>query len=116
MLITPEQLAEWKRLVQEATEGPWEAEYYHNGNYINRAGSFFEQIVQDGIPERGDTDFIVMAREAVPALIAEVERLQSAMKNALEDLNHIALRDIDGGPWISPYAVKLAASHLTEEE
>lgn len=54
MTITPEQLNEWKRLAEQATKGPWVVAN------IDR--------------------FITASREAVPALIAEVEAREKELR------------------------------------
>lgn len=56
-MITDEQLEEWRRLADAATPGPYD---------------------EFRTPTRGDLALRAAAREAVPALIAEVERLRGS--------------------------------------
>lgn len=97
-MITTEQLAEWKKICEKATPGPWQLE--HNDLYVGAdnptctsdwywvTGSMKKP--SDGYNAecsdeemRGPFDviqrnnqFIATARTAMPELIAEVERLQ----------------------------------------
>jgi hypothetical protein len=91
-MITDEQIAEWKRLADAATSGPWK----HDDSYSDRVcnglcgdqfeyseGSLTGLIERHGncstvsnVEERRDVAFIAAARTAVPALIAEVELLR----------------------------------------
>lgn len=82
MTISPEQLQAWKRLADEATSGPWDS-YFETGlnpmvvTYTeNEKGlrSLKDAVVHG--PSITNNNFIAAARTAVPALIAEVERLQ----------------------------------------
>ena len=93
-MITDEQLKKWRALADAATPGPWlidEAE--------SCIGDVFSLIEIGGIPfndtistvgsegERyvfnlPDAKLIAAAREAVPALIDEVERLRARLENA----------------------------------
>jgi hypothetical protein len=67
MTITPAQLEEWKRLESAATEGPWKAEF---GNLRYPCQAEDAEIVANAA-------FIAASRTALPALIAEVERLNA---------------------------------------
>ena len=76
-MITEQQLTEWERLAAEATPGPWVTKYP------------FEQdssaCYKVPIPQsEADTDFINAAREAVPALIEEVRRLEKENRQLRE--------------------------------
>lgn len=81
---TPDQLAEWRRLADEATEGPWEAyslpavppgqwQMVGVGQVDNEMGHRIEAMFDD------DAAFIAAARTAVPVLLDEVERLREAL-------------------------------------
>ena len=89
--MTDEQLAEWQRLFDAATPGKWivktDVTTIHGSHFINPGvwgddGITF--ICDCGTGSRVDTDaaFIVAAREAVPALIAEVRRLKTELATA----------------------------------
>lgn len=83
---TPDQLAEWRRLADEATEGPWEAyslpavppgqwQMVGVGQVDNEMGHRIEVMFDD------DAAFIAGARTAVPVLLDEVERLRGALED-----------------------------------
>lgn len=103
MPISPEQLAAWKALADAATAGPWvRKEYYENTvdqhleayaiqlqagmlDGPDRVWPAVDHVIADdgticiagnGPTSRQNGDFVAAAREAMPALIAEVERLQ----------------------------------------
>ena len=78
-MITQEQLARWRALADAATPGPWEqvtefGEWWISGPDIER---HFVIDTTNGVNAQ-NADFIAAAREAVPALLAEVERLRAA--------------------------------------
>jgi hypothetical protein len=81
-MIPPEQLNKWQQLADAATEGPWEC--FRNPNkgfrhYWHVRSSASDEDILDINAEKedlADLDFIAAAREAVPALIAEVKRLR----------------------------------------
>jgi hypothetical protein len=69
--MTTERLAELSAIAAGATPGPWISLF--RAVRIPQAGEPFDMFVGD----EDDADFIVAAREAVPELIAEIERLQA---------------------------------------
>ena len=78
-MITNEQITEWRRLAEAATPGPWE-EVAESGEWwmttaTDEDGSLYV-IPDTANMNQADVDFIVASRSAVPALLAEVERLQ----------------------------------------
>lgn len=79
--MTPERLSEIRACCEKATKGPWypQNDYYGYGilfNNGNRVGVDFD---------KQDREFIAMSREAVPELLAEVERLQKENETLQED-------------------------------
>mgnify|MGYP003393624822 CR=1 FL=1 len=74
-MIDVDKLAEWRRLAEAATKGPWAT------GRISMPGeallAFGRRSLQ--MPE-ADAVFIAAAREAVPALLDEVERLRKALE------------------------------------
>ena len=91
-MINPETLALWKRLADEATSGPWDS-YFETGlnpmvvTYTeNEKGlrSLKDAVVHG--PSITNNNFIAAARTAVPALIAEVERLDKIRELQCEEL------------------------------
>lgn len=90
-MITDEQLAEWRRLADAAWPGPWELELDRNDQQNVYAADrtwialLPHQCVRSIEEERErDAEFIAAARAAVPALIAEVERLRGEQNRAVD--------------------------------
>lgn len=89
--IAAEKLAEWKELCEKATKGPWnaflgdcESNPDDEDNPFQVGAAWIEEWFNHGL-ENGDglsilknedARFIAAARTAMPALIAEVERLR----------------------------------------
>ena len=80
--MTPERLKQIEERANAATPGPWEREigYHDNGLYIDgelvastRGGAVYWEAPQT------DIIFIAHAREDIPALIAEIRRLQALL-------------------------------------
>lgn len=88
-------LAEIKARAQAATPGPWFAGDANGGDPPHERRPFWVVSTEDTDPDlgeapeewaaeirvgaQGDAEFIAHAREDVPALVAEVERLQTAL-------------------------------------
>jgi hypothetical protein len=72
-MITNEQLREWRAVCDKATPGPWRCECADicadNG-----------RLVADFVPHGEDSDFIVIARDALPALLDENQRLRALLR------------------------------------
>ena len=96
MTVTPELLAEWERLAEAATAGPWNDRRVGSvGNGLPR--SHEEQlcnadgvgvlIVQHDGNEDGDANIALCAaaRTAVPALCAAVRLLEASLQTAAMD-------------------------------
>lgn len=104
---TQRQLAEWRALCEKATEGPWKS--LRGGLYPNHVGgpgkignaAVFVAQTATNVGGEADADFIAAAREAMPALIEEVERLRghfrqvraatcgSGQASAIHDVDHV---------------------------
>jgi hypothetical protein len=114
--MTPERIAELKRLCDAATEGPWmvsgqvgkiEGHRTHSIiHYIEdkKADETIAVVWYDKNTHLGFTDaaFIAAAREALPEAIAEVERLtveRDAAMMALDEIAKVA-HDNSTGPAI----------------
>ncbi len=89
-MIAQEQLARWRGLADAATPGPWEA----TSTWSDDGDSYYVAVVDgrallDTYVSMTDADaaFIAAAREAVPALLAEVERL-SVLVLSYEEAEH----------------------------
>jgi hypothetical protein len=68
-MITQDELIRLKALCARATPGPWEV---RGSTYVGNGEKMIAEIIFGRI---GDPEFIAAAREALPALIEEVERL-----------------------------------------
>ena len=75
--MTPAELQRLRELCERATPGPWEVFYGHT--WVLSTST--EDSVCSSVRDR-DAAFIAAARETVPALIAEVERLQAVADRA----------------------------------
>ena len=79
--MTQQELAALKALADAATPGPWE-EVAESGEWWITSASdetaSLYVIPDTGLMNQADVDFIAASRTAVPALLAEVERLQVA--------------------------------------
>lgn len=84
-------IAEAKRLDGLATEGPWEA--YDNDNYTQVQTYVDEDmlcVMGDTDARKEDAEFIAHSRTALPALVAEVERLRRCLDQAV-DISELCL-------------------------
>ena len=79
--MTQQELDALKALADAATPGPWE-EVAESGEWWITSASdetaSLYVIPDTGLMNQADVDFIAASRTAVPALLAEVERLQVA--------------------------------------
>ena len=74
-MISEEQISEWERITKTATEGPWVKSKFNNdvvqvGKEIKASGTICKN------PRENDAEFIVVAREAIPELITEVQTMK----------------------------------------
>lgn len=85
-----------------ATSGQWSvSEPAADGRYqVRKAGSSLEVIAHLGAGWRArqDAAFIAHAREDVPALMAEIERIKAALRGAVRDVSMLG-RDPDEALW-----------------
>jgi len=87
--MNTEQLNAIKKRAEKATPGPWKSgeqyEQMEPGYYVaSEANGLIVLAEEEGILRKDDVDFIANARQDVPALIAEVEHLVSAIIYACE--------------------------------
>lgn len=77
--MTRERLDAIQERVDKATIGPWVRweGWDDTDNSVSSDGREDAPTVADVIPEKADAEFIYRAREDVPALLAEVERLRA---------------------------------------
>jgi hypothetical protein len=97
-MTTPEQRAEWHRLCDAATEGPWRASVtYPAADMVIHAKGVPQQLAYLAVstvyefPVNENAAFISAAREALPALLAENEKLRSAIEQLHGPLSIAAL-------------------------
>jgi hypothetical protein len=115
--MTPEQLAAIKARAEAATPGPWVPEFsdiylqkygpeycWESGYFVLRSPEgavvdyWANQADDSGLLlERPDAEFIANARQDVPALLAEVERLQRAAAAYEVELAATAERSFQAG-------------------
>lgn len=74
--MNQEQLNAIKERVAKATPGPWEYDEEDRGIWNKGALNYLGTVTLSHI----DAEFITHAREDVPALVAEVERLQKRLE------------------------------------
>lgn len=78
-------LQEIKAREQAATPGPWE--FYCYGRYEDHDEAVFENPIDEyEISVKEDAAFIAHARTDIPALAAEIERLQKLYTALAEDM------------------------------
>jgi hypothetical protein len=88
--MTSEQLAQIKERASKATAGPW-CKFFGEGIGIEsevKSGVAGEVVSQGGVTKYPDAEFIAHAREDVPALITEVERLRLALEDVADTGEH----------------------------
>lgn len=131
MTITAEQLDEWRKLADDATEGPW---IVGKHTKILCAANYVVATVPSGVHERRANKLLItVARTAIPALISEVERLREALRHLLRTVEEFhefcnepnrpcgqygAECPISMGEWVDEddlHAVAAARAALSEE-
>lgn len=91
-MLTPEQLRAIKGRCEQATEGPWEVEGRGGVHMSGRRDAYIVVQAKTGRCLHGptwtyeDAVFVAHAREDVPALIAEVERLWEENRKLRQEL------------------------------
>lgn len=102
-MITDEQLAEWEAKANSATDGPWEwrnsddlrtlagREEYQYGAAVLVLGTTIDGAAELDMSD-DDREFLVSARTAVPALVAEVRRHRSRITQLIRERE--ALREV----------------------
>lgn len=76
--ITAEELAQWKEATERATAGPWEYRPEDDEGFARICTPSlyrFVDIAPDEPETRNDAQFIVLAREAMPRLLAEMDAI-----------------------------------------
>ena len=94
--MTTERLDEIEARANAATQGPWERHpYMGSGATLAKPNHPFHELnilktTDDWPPVAADAEFIAAARTDVPALLAEVRRLQAAAERVPEPLPVVA--------------------------
>lgn len=100
--LTPEMLEAIRKRAEAAQEGPWLSLPEINGEDFAILTGDRDDTVAFGVYEAANAEFIAHAREDIPALLAEVERLrkiidsqeQSTQQQILEETQRIR-RELD---------------------
>lgn len=93
-MIGDKQLAEWRRLAEAATPGPWERRRNRHPNTNGTSwgwveGTGFTWDCSHVAGAERDAAFISAARTAVPALLDEVERLRVSARFLGDEANRL---------------------------
>ncbi len=107
--MNQEQLNAIKERVAKATSGPWEYDNEERGIWNNCGFNYLGTVTLSHI----DADFIANAREDVPALIAEVERLNKELnKSKVEQMDLLTDKAFER----SEKRKYIKTTHLVNEE
>lgn len=97
------QIDQWRALAEAATPGPWKLHLVDDTTIISNNGLDICTTCDSAEVERhdsynieyermeADAAFIAASREAVPALIAEVERLREALGAAIGNMMNVQI-------------------------
>lgn len=94
-MMTSEELQAIKERVAKATAGPWEwrvdcYDFWLASNHFTVADSFGYDDGDSTIRvSKADAEFIAHARQDVPTLVAEVERLKNGLQYLINFPTHI---------------------------
>ena len=83
--MTTERLEAIRKRAEAATEGPWLIEESRYGGQWNAGNP--EHDFSACLSSKGDIEFIAAAREDIPALLTEVERLQERVSGINKNRN-----------------------------
>ena len=86
--LTSEELQAIRVRAEKATAGKWRVDYGVTAYDRTVTTESFE-ILCENVPPK-DAEFIAYAREDVPKLVAEVERLRAAIIEAIADIETIS--------------------------
>lgn len=76
-MMTQEQLETIRKRAQAATSGPWQLVDTYDGAWILDSD---DDIISGTVSRIVDAEFIAHAREDIPKLLAEIERISSIYK------------------------------------
>lgn len=96
--------------VTAATRGPWHAEYFGKRGYPQRIGTDDATVVAETFDGGGgpaaNAEFIAHARQDIPALLAEVQRLRDALAAYVGPDRHVIEFRADGWTIQHPLACR----------
>lgn len=94
-MISKEQRAEWRKLAEAATPGPWDRGYNNSGfcAVLAESGFVAEMGVGPGSSSADDAAFIAAARDAVPALLDAFEEALRLLELTYDHCPHGALQE-----------------------
>ncbi|MBG9774272.1 hypothetical protein [Brevibacillus laterosporus] len=81
-MMTREEIGAIRERAEKATEGPWRREFSYGINIASDKYIVLDDQV--GVIRYPDAEFIVHAREDIPKLLAEIERLQTNWQRLAE--------------------------------
>ncbi|ATO50979.1 hypothetical protein P4V86_15555 [Brevibacillus laterosporus] len=81
-MMTREEIGAIRERAEKATEGSWKWQEYYDCSLSNSEGNVIVTVVGDDMSyikvlRNEDAEFIAHAREDIPKLLAEIERLQT---------------------------------------
>lgn len=83
-MLTQDDLDMIKERAEKASSGPWQVASTTDGEYILDCD---ELVVAATFERKEDAYFVAHAREDIPRLVAEVERLREGLSTIAEDYN-----------------------------
>lgn len=103
--MNAEQLNAIKERAEKATPGPWVARGLNVLDYARVEVDIndYESKIVVKSTNNSDIKFIAHAREDIPQLVAEVERMQSLLSGAYETLESIGADDTESYAKLSAY-------------
>jgi hypothetical protein len=85
--MTDEELARIEALANAATPGPWEVRAHDDLFAVKGQSGWVASMDADtSAADASNSEFIAAARDAVPALVAEVKRFRALLVRAAEEL------------------------------
>lgn len=97
-MLSKEQLQAIRERCEAATPGEWKVSV----DYVYKIDGDREILIAD-CPNVHDAAFVAHAREDIPALLAEVERLEEEnqrLRGALEKIENLARHHTDNPDWL----------------
>lgn len=105
--LTNADMAEIKKRAEAATEGPWNKfPIVDNDEFVVIGGD----MVAETVYEEADATFIAHARQDVPALLAEVERLRKALEDVVYEQYEI------GAGFVATKTLEIVKEALRNEQ